>query len=151
MGEPRALQRGRDAYGQRAWADAYERLTAADREHSLSPEDLESLATAAYLVCRDDESEAAGARAHQIYVERQDWEGAARSAFWLAFGLLQRGAHAPAAGWLARAERLLDDAHIECVVRGYLRVAFATRRVIEGDPTGGHTAFSQAAAIATRF
>ncbi len=44
------LDLGRESFGRRAWADAYARLSAADREAPLAPEDLERLATAAYLV-----------------------------------------------------------------------------------------------------
>ena len=71
--------------------------------HRSTPEDLERLAIAAYLVGRDDECEAVSARAHQAFLDRGDREGAARAAFWLGFGLLQRGAIAPASGWFARA------------------------------------------------
>jgi hypothetical protein len=44
------LDRGRESFARRAWADAFVQLSAADRETSLGPEDLERLATAAYLV-----------------------------------------------------------------------------------------------------
>ena len=116
-----------------------------------TPEDLERLATAAYLMGRDDESEAFRARAHQLFLDRGDREGAARSASWLAFGLLQRGAMAPASGWFARAERILDEAHLDCVVRGYLLIPSAIQRIVQGDPAAGHAAFTQAAEIASRF
>lgn len=43
----------------------------------------------------------------------------------LRFGALQRGAMAPASGWFARAERILEDAHLDSVVRGYLLIASA--------------------------
>jgi ATP/maltotriose-dependent transcriptional regulator MalT len=126
-------------------------LAAADRARALEPEDLERVATAAYLLGRDDESEAFRARAHQAFVNRGDHEGAARSAGWLAFALLQRGAVAPASGWLARAARILDEAQIDCVVRGYLLIPSAIRCIVQGDAAGGHAAFSQAADIASRF
>ena len=41
------LERGREAYARRAWADAFVQLSAADRESPLEAEDLERLATAA--------------------------------------------------------------------------------------------------------
>ena len=44
-----ALERGREAFWRQAWVDAYTRLSAADRDADLPPEDLEHLATAAYL------------------------------------------------------------------------------------------------------
>jgi hypothetical protein len=144
------LRRGRKSFEQRAWSDSHRLLTAADRDEALEPEDLERVATAAYLLGRDDESEAFRARAHQAFVNRGDHEGAARSAGWLAFGLLQRGAVAPASGWLARAARILDEAQLDCVVRGYLLIPSAIQCIVQGDAAGGHAAFSQAAEIASR-
>ncbi len=145
------LLHGRKAFEQRAWSDSHRLLAAADRAGVLEPEDLERVATAAYLLGRDDESEAFRARAHQAFVNRGDHEGAARSAGWLAFGLLQRGAVAPASGWLARAARILDEAQLDCVVRGYLLIPSAIQCILRGDAAGGHAAFSQAAEIASRF
>src|SRR5688500_8547964 len=106
MTDVQALGRARESLARRAWADSYRHFQEADAEVPLGPEDLERLATAAYLIGRDAESEAFRARAHQTFLNRGDSEGAARSALWLAFGLLQRGAAAPASGWFARAERI---------------------------------------------
>src|SRR5678815_4202159 len=127
------LQSGRTSFEQRAWSDSHRLLTAADHDGALEPEDLDRLATAAYLLGRDDESEAFRARAHQAFVNRADHEEAARSAGWLAFGLLQRGAIAPASGWLARAGRILDEAQLDCVVRGYLMIPSAIQCIMQGD------------------
>jgi len=151
MADVQALARARRSFDLRAWGDSYRLLEAADREAPLDPEDLERLATAAYLMGKDDESETFRARAHQTFLDRGDREGAARSAFWLAFGLLQRGAMAPASGWLARAERILDEAQLDSVVRGFLLIPSAIRRIVQGDPAAGHAAFTQAAEIAVRF
>ena len=49
------LERGREHYGRRAWADAYRSLSAADQASRLEGEDLELLAMAAYLIGRDDD------------------------------------------------------------------------------------------------
>jgi hypothetical protein len=118
MTDVQALGRARKAFERKAWRESYRLFEVADREAALEPEDLERLATAAYLMGQEDESEAYRARAHQAFLDRGDQEGAARAASWLAFGLLQRGAKAPASGWLARAERILDEAELDCVVRG---------------------------------
>ena len=150
MTEP-ALARGREAFQRKAWGDSYRLLKSADDEAPLEPEDLERLAMAANLLGRDEESEGFIARAHQMFLARGDCEGAARSASWLAFGLLHRGARAPASGWFARAERILDDAHLDCVVRGFLLIPSAIQRIVQGDPSAGHAAFTQAAEIANRF
>ena len=135
----------------KAWAESYRLLQAADRDAPLEPEDVERLAIAAYLIGHGDESEAFTARAHQTFLDRGDREGAARAAFWLGFALLGRGAMAPASGWLARAERLLEEGQLDCVVRGYLLIPTAILRIVQGDPAAAHAAFSEAAEIARRF
>lgn len=151
MSDAQALARGRQAFGRHEWAECFRLLESADRETALEPGDLDRAAVAAYLIGKDEDSERFRGRAHQQYLERGDVEAAARTAFWLAFGLLHRGAHAPASGWLARAARLLEDARLECVVRGYLLIPPAIQRIVRGDPGAGHAAFSEAAAIATRY
>jgi tetratricopeptide (TPR) repeat protein len=145
------LDRGREAFGRRAWADAFDKLSAADQETPLAPEDLERLAMTAYLLGRDVDSDEAWARAHQEWLRRGGAQGAARCAFWLAFGLLQRGELARGGGWLARARRLLDDGHLDCVEQGYLLIPVAIQRFVEGDAAGGYATFGQAAKIAERF
>jgi len=145
------LRRGRKSFEQRAWAESYRLLRAADRDAPLEAEDLERLAIAAYLVGRDDDCEAFTARAHQAFLDRGDCEGAARAAFWLGFALMGRGASAPASGWFARAARLLDEEQLDCVVRGYLLIPVAIRLVVHGDPSTADATFSQASEIARRF
>jgi len=151
MMDVQALGRAREAFARRAWAESYRLFEEADGEAPLEPEDLDRLATAAYLMGRETESEGLRTRAHQTFLERGDHEGAARSASWLAFGLLQRGASAPASGWFARAERILDEAQLDCVVRGYLLIPTAIQRIVQGDPSAGHATFTQAGEIARRF
>jgi DNA-binding CsgD family transcriptional regulator len=151
MTASQALQHGRESFDRKAWAESYRLLQAADRDVPLEPEDLERLAIAAYLVGQDDDCEAFTARAHQSFLDRGDREGGARAAFWLGFALLGRGAMAPAAGWLARAERVLDEGQLDCVVRGYLLIPTAIQRIVQGDPAASHSAFTQAADIAGRF
>ena len=151
MTDAQTLERGRERFARKAWAESYRLLQAADRDAPLDAEDLERLAIAAYLVGRDDDCEAFSARAHQTFLDRGDREGAARAAFWLGFALLGRGAMAPASGWLARAERVLDEGQLDCVVRGYLLIPAAIQHIVQGDPSAAHASFSQAAEIARRF
>ena len=131
--------------------DSCRLFEAADRDAPLEPEDLERHAIAAYLTGRDDESEALWGRAHQTFLDRGDPEGAARAAGWLGFGLLHRGARAPASGWFARAERILDEAQLDSVARGYLLIPTAIQQIVQGDPAASCTTFKQAAEIANRF
>jgi DNA-binding CsgD family transcriptional regulator len=151
MSDIHLLARARKSFDQHTWAESCRLFEAADREAPLEPEDLERLATAAYLMGREDESEALWERAHRAFLERGDREGAARSACWLALGLQLRGALAPASGWFARAQHILDEGQIECVVRGFLLIPSAIQRVVQGDPAAGDTLFSQAAEIARRY
>ena len=106
----------------------YAHLSAADREAPLEPEDLERLATAAYLSGKD--SDDIWARAHHGFLDRGDREQAARCAFWLAFGLLDRGDLARSGGWLSRAQRLLDEGKYDGVLRGYLLLPVALRHIL---------------------
>jgi DNA-binding NarL/FixJ family response regulator len=146
-----ALYQGREAYERQAWGDAYAGLTAADRQVPLEPEDLERLATAAYLVGREAGSADVWARAYHELLARGDVERAARCAFRLAFGLMSRGEMAPAAGWLTRARRLLDDGEHDCVEQGYLLVPVALQSLFEGDAATALATFGQAAKVGDRF
>jgi DNA-binding NarL/FixJ family response regulator len=145
------LDRGRESFERRAWADAFERLSAADRQAPLAPEDLERLAAAAYLVGRDADCDEVLVRAHQEWLRLGGVERAARCAFWLAFGLLNRGEWARAGGWLARARRLLDDGQLDCVEQGYLLLPVALQRFAEGDAAAAYATFGQAAKLGDRF
>ncbi len=145
------LQRGRDAYQHRAWAEAYTALAAADNETPLSPDDLERLATAAHLIGKEAHAADLLARAHREFLEHQEPERAARCAFWLGFGLLEKGEIAQAGGWLARARRILDEQVGECLEHGYLLVPDGLRCIMEGDCEAAASAFGRAVAIGRRF
>ena len=146
-----ALARGRESFGRQAWADAFAQLSAADRESPLEAEDLERLATAAYLLGRDDDGADVGARAHHAYLRRGEVERAVRGAFWLAFGFLNRGEVARGGGWVARGRRLLDDLQRDCVEQGYLLWPVGLQRLVEGEAATAAATFDQAAKIGERF
>lgn len=150
MSRADALERGRESFAARAWEDAYARLSAADREAPLEPEELERLATAACLTGRGAESAELWARAHHERLARGEVERAVRCAFWLAFGLLNGGEQARAGGWLARARRLLEDGR-DCVEQGYLLFPAALRRIFDGDDAAAYAAFARATEIGERF
>ena len=143
--------RGREAFRQRAWTDASERLTAADRSSPLEPADLELLATAAYMIGRDEAGAELLTRAHHELLRRGDPIRAARCAFWLAFHLLNSGEPARGDGWVARARRLLDDGRHDCVEQGYLLYPPALRAIFDGDNATACATFGQAADIGDRF
>ncbi len=127
-------------------------LTAADARMSLDPDDLDSLATAAYLVGEDATSVQTRTRAHAGFLQRGETIRAARSAFWLAFTIFDRlSQRAQVTGWLARAQRLIDDVKEPCVEQGWLLCAFARQRAAAGDIASARAAFTQAAEIGVRF
>ncbi len=146
-----AIVQGREAFERQAWADACRHLAAVDVEHLLEVDDWERLAVAAYLVGRGEDSVEAWTRAHHECVRLGDVARAARCAFWLAFGLLNKGDLARGGGWVDRAQRLLDDAGLECVEQGYLRYPVALRAIFEGDGATAHAAFTEAVTIGDRF
>jgi DNA-binding CsgD family transcriptional regulator len=146
-----ALDRARESYGRKAWSAAYAQFTDADHETPLEPADLERLATAAYLLGRDDDSADTWARAYHELLRRGDPERAARCALWLASGLMTRGELARASAWIARARGLLDDGERDCVEQGYLLVMVALQHLIEGDAAVASTIFGRAAEVGDRF
>jgi serine/threonine protein kinase len=144
------LDRGRESYRRQQWTDAYAELSAADREIPLEPEDLDQLAMSAYLIGKDADSTDLWARAHQEFLARNDRERAARSALWLAFGMLARGNMAPAGGWLARAGRVLEGVG-DCAEQGFLLALNAIPTMFGGNPAGALEMFGRAAQIGDRF
>jgi DNA-binding NarL/FixJ family response regulator len=146
-----ALDRARDSFARRAWAEAYAQLAALDRGSPLAPADLERLAMAAFLVGRDDDCAEAWARASQGWRDAGAAPQAARCAFWLGLKLLHRGEVARSGGWLARARRLLDDGQLDCVEQGYLLLPVALQHLAAGDAAAAHATFRQAGKVAERF
>ena len=145
------LDRGRDAFNRQAWRRAYDDLADADRAEPLEIEDLERLASAAYLVGLSDESSEVWTRAHHECARIGEVARAARCAFWLAFSLLNDGELARGGGWVDRAQRLLDDRKLDCVEQGYLRYAAGLRAVFSGDVTTALDAFTRAGGMGERF
>jgi DNA-binding CsgD family transcriptional regulator len=146
------LEAARAAFERGAWAEACARLEGVDAAAALDPDDLDRLATAAYLVGDDAESVGARTRAHAAFLARGELVRAARSACWLAFALFDRpGQRAPAAGWLARAQRLVEEAAVPCAEQGWLLCAAARTSVVQGDFASAHARFEEAAGIGARF
>lgn len=145
------LTRGRNAFARQMWADAHAQLSAADRGLALEAEDLVRLATAAYLTGEDDDSIESWTRAHHAFLGRDATELAIRCAFWLGIVLMNMGESARGGGWLARAERLLEEHGTDCVERGYLLVPTGLRRLSGNEAGGAYEAFREAATIGDRF
>jgi tetratricopeptide (TPR) repeat protein len=103
------LERARAAYDERSWLEAYEAFARADEAAPLAPEDLELRATTARMLGRDDEAVEILERAHHAYLGKGEPARAAYCAGWIGMTLFYSGAVGPAGGWIARADRLLDD------------------------------------------
>ncbi|HYH88438.1 MAG TPA: LuxR C-terminal-related transcriptional regulator [Solirubrobacteraceae bacterium] len=136
-----------DAAGH-AWMDAYEELTRAD---SLGAEDLERLATAAYMLGRDEDYFGGLERAHQAHLDAGEGLRAARCAFWLGLNLMLRGETGRATGWMGRAQRLVEREEHDCVERGYLLLPAMFRHEAAGDLDAAAATAGEAGAIAERF
>ena len=144
------LARARRSYGERAWADAFQAFSDADRETPLEAQDLELLALAAYLVGRDEEYLRTLERAYNAHRDMGERLRAVRCAFWLGFRLLMRGEMGRASGWLARAQRLLEHDARECAERGYLLLPTVGQGLVLTDYEAAYAAAAEAAAIGER-
>ena len=75
------IERGRASYASGAWIDADESLSLADRALPLGAEDLELLATSAYMLGRDDDYVSGLERAHHLYLDVNPESGAIKLNF----------------------------------------------------------------------
>ena len=91
-----ALDAAREAFGRRAWSEAFDRLGRADAERPLAIEDLERLGLAAFMIGRAEEAVRAMERAHQSALGAGDRARAARHAYQLGMTFAQRGEMAQA-------------------------------------------------------
>jgi tetratricopeptide (TPR) repeat protein len=145
------LERGRAAYSVEAWSDAYGSLSAADRTDPLGPDDLELLATCAYMVGREAEYRELLERAHRAHLDAGAEVAALRCAFWIGVTLASHGEIGRASGWLRRARRLLERQGGERVERGYLLLPVVFEQEASGDWEAAAATASEAAAIGERF
>jgi DNA-binding CsgD family transcriptional regulator len=142
------LREARECYQQRAWSEAYRLLLLSDRTIPLRAEDLERLATSAYLIGRELDFQRFMERAFHAREQEGNRAAAARCAFWLSLTLLLRGQTGQANGWLTRAQRLVVG-H-ECVEHGYLLLPIAEKQLDERNPNAAFATASAAAAIGDR-
>ena len=145
------LERGVRAYGRRRWLDAYRSLSRADRAVPLPPSELELLATAAYMLGRDDDQLRLLERAQTGHLEAGDHLRAARCAFWIGHNLADRGQRGPAGGWFARAQRLVEREGGECAEAGWALLPSMLQQAASGDAPAAYETATAAAAIADRF
>src|SRR5919199_1842865 len=146
-----ALRRGREAFARQAWGEAFSQLSTADQDAPLEPDDLLQLALAGVLTGHDAAVEPVLTRAHEQLLARGDVARAAQCAIWLGMSLQNALELVRAGGWLARAQRLLEEAGLDCVERGWLLVPRGRQTLEQGDPIAARSLFEQARAIGQRF
>lgn len=148
---PTDLERGRRACREQAWLVAFESLVGADQAKPLGTSDLRLLATAAYMLGRDEEYVASLERAHQLHLDAGDIPSAVRCGFWIGHSFVFRGHKARGTGWFARAARLLEGLDRDCVERGYLRIPVWLEEMGRGNFEQGYRAAVEAGEIGERF
>jgi tetratricopeptide (TPR) repeat protein len=130
------VQRARDAASQGDWRAAFELFMEADANGLGGPADLAVLGEVAYAAGHLDVTIEAWERAYALCVDADDKEAAAGAAVRVAMHLLfDTALMAPVRGWLARAERLLEDRG-ETSAGAWLAAVRAYERMLTGDQPG---------------
>jgi len=145
------LQQGRDACAARSWSAAVEALSLADQSQPLEPPDLELLATALFMVGREDDHMEVLARAYQSHLEAGALPRAASCAFWIGMRLARQGEVGRGGGWLARAQRVLEQDGRDCVEQGYLILPGMYQAEASGDLEAALAAGARAAEIGRHY
>lgn len=151
MSAETGIDKGRSAFREHRWTDAFENLRDADERGGLPPTDLERLATAELLTGNTSAGLDSLTRAHEEFLVMGDVAGAARCAGWLGMHLMNMGEMSRAGGWFARGQRLVDELAEPSAVQGLLLLPVGLGKLYGGDPAGALQLFSQAADFGQRF
>ena len=144
-----ALVEARASAGRQAWRAAYGAYAAVESP-DLTASDLENYGEAAWWSGKLDEAIALRERAYAAYTAEHDDLSAARMAQTISWDYDGRGAFAVARGWLANAERLLDELP-EAPEHGWLLLIHAlTAMFAEGDLERAVGLFDDAYELAKR-
>jgi DNA-binding CsgD family transcriptional regulator len=144
------VEQGRALHAKRAWAAAFDSLSAADPA-CLSAADLELLASSAWMSGRDDAYLDAWELAYHAHLRSGDSARAARCTWWIGDYLRFRGYGARATGWFARGYRLLDQMRDDCVAHGYLLMPTLHDHVSAGDDEAAFAVAVEAGEIGERL
>jgi len=139
----------RAAIGRKAWPAAFELLSAADREMTLSGADLEALALCAFFAGQPQVEDDARERAFTAWLNEGDEIRAAFVAIAHARNLGRLGKASLAAGWVRRAEQLLPPDG-ETYAHGYLLLARSEFAASQGNIADALELADRAVAIAGR-
>ncbi|MFC6022113.1 LuxR C-terminal-related transcriptional regulator [Plantactinospora solaniradicis] len=143
------LDHARESHRRQEFADAVDGFAAVDAVAPLAIDDLERFAEDAHMLGRRDEAVRALQRVYQTHAEAGAIGPAVRTAFWLYLALGFNGEFAHAAGWIARAARLVRP-RPDCDERGYLLVPEAERLLRNGEHAAALDAARRALEIADR-
>jgi ATP/maltotriose-dependent transcriptional regulator MalT len=141
------LHRARQAFAQRNWREAYEAFGAAD-EAALDCEDLQCLATAAFLVGHDLEFLRCIERSFRLHLQAGRATQAARDSFWLTITCMFRGETGQANAWLERGRQLLGT--LDCAERGFLMLPAIEQALRGGDAAAAHDLAAEAVTVGER-
>jgi class 3 adenylate cyclase len=144
-----SLAAGRDAAQRRAWREAYELFRGVEDDR-LTPEDVESLADAAWWTGRLDEALGLRERAFAAFVDAGEPKRAAMLAMLLAMDYSLRGALSVTGGWIARGERLLAD-EPEGIEHGHLAFGRGAHAIDLGELEFAKEQFERARSLASQF
>ncbi|KHL17768.1 regulatory LuxR family protein [Mumia flava] len=150
MGIVEQLHRARQAYQQGDWATAGTALSAVPDEQ-MDADDLQRVATTAFMLGRTSRSAEAFQRAFDAAAAAGDVDRALRCGSLAARVYVTSGEPTVAAGCLARARRLADEQDEPLAGHGYLMLHDVDRRRRHGDVEGAYEAALDVAHLANRF
>jgi class 3 adenylate cyclase len=139
---------GREAAARGAWQEAYDLLAPAAR--TLTGEDLEALANAAFWTGKLDEAIEFREQAHAAFVAEGDKKRAAMLAVIISRDYLMKFDVAVSRGWFAKARRLLEDEE-ESEANGYLAVAEALETTFSGNLETAERHAARAAELGKKY
>jgi class 3 adenylate cyclase len=147
---PATLETAREAIARHAWDEARDLLLAAEAAAPLSPDDLERLSNAQFWSGHPAESLDAMERAYAAHVDAGERTAAAGAALRLFFLATQRVATRAAAGWLKRAQRMLEG-EPPSAVHGVLTMFDGFRQLGAGELESAYETGASALAQAREF
>jgi DNA-binding CsgD family transcriptional regulator len=148
------VEQARTAYAGGDWLAAATAYADADAQASekLTAADLEHWGLAAFLVGRDEESDAARERAHYAFLAEGDADSATRVAITLGITLSVRGEQARAGGWFGRVQSVIDEHGMaDSVWPLYLRITTGMYLLFGAQPQAAVDHFTALLADAERF
>lgn len=150
MGTVDDLRQARETYERGDWVGAFAAWSEIGLD-SLDVDDLDKFASVSHLLGHRDECIAAAQRSCAICEASGDLAHAARNAFRLAMVLMTGGDTAVAAGWSARAERLVQELGTAVVEHGYVEFLQILRKLGAGDLEAAGSCARDVIACGRRF